>query len=116
MEGLPKDVAFIEIPVTDMERAKRFYCGILKMELVSCDDGMSVLKLNGGCNIVLIKRPNDAGKDTGIYFAADGPFEFNRRMVDEGVMMIRHPQKGHLGVYASFKDSEGNILHVTGRS
>jgi catechol 2,3-dioxygenase-like lactoylglutathione lyase family enzyme len=109
-------VAFVEVPVKDVRRAERFYCGILKFELVSSADDTAVLKLDGGCNIVLIKRPNDAGKDTGIYLTAESPYEFNRRMVDEGVVMTRHPQKGPIGVFASFRDDDGNTLHVIGRS
>ncbi|MDR0778784.1 MAG: VOC family protein [Methanomassiliicoccaceae archaeon] len=115
-EGLPKEVAFVEVPVKDMKRAIRFYCGILKFGLVSSSDDTSVLKLGPGCKIALVRRPNDVGKDTGIYLTVESPYEFNRRMVDEGVLMIRHPQKGPLGVFASFKDDDGNTLHVIGRS
>ncbi|MCL1984020.1 MAG: glyoxalase [Methanomassiliicoccaceae archaeon] len=115
-EGLPLSLAFAEIPVKDISRATDFYCSILKLEKVSADDTAAVLRLDGGGRIVL-KKSRDAGKDTGLFLRVVSPFEFNRRMVDDGVVMIRHPQRGPLGVYASFLDSEGNTLHVIeGRS
>jgi predicted enzyme related to lactoylglutathione lyase len=33
-------------------------------------------------------------------------------MTDDGIKMIRHPGRGLFGVYASFEDSEGNVIHV----
>ena len=108
-EGLPSGAAFIEIPVKDKDRALAFYRDVLMFRVVQ-DDPL-ILSAGSGCSFVLTER-NDAGKETGIYLKVDNPFDFNRRMVDEGVVMVRHPQKGALGVYASFRDSEGNTLHV----
>ena len=111
VEGLPKSVAFIEIPVRDIERAIRFYRDILKLNAISQNDESAVLELEGG-NIVLVKDPKNTGKDTGLYLKVDNPYDFNRRMVDDNVIITRHPQKGPLGVFASFKDDDGNMIHV----
>jgi catechol 2,3-dioxygenase-like lactoylglutathione lyase family enzyme len=111
-EGLPISAAFIEIPVRDIERAVRFYRDILGFSVSSQSGGTAVMGLNGECKVVLISDPKNAGRDTGLYLKVDNPFDFNRRMVDEGVIMTKHPQKGPLGVSASFRDDDGNILHV----
>ncbi|MDR2866298.1 MAG: VOC family protein [Methanomassiliicoccaceae archaeon] len=113
-EGLPEGMAFVEVPVKDMKRAVSFYTDILRFVPVSQSDSTSVLKMNDGCKIILTVNPGGAGKDTGIYLRTGSPFDLNRRMVDDGVMIRRHPQRGPLGVHLSFADSEGNILHVIG--
>ena len=110
-EGLPKSLTFVEIPVRDIGRAVRFYRDILKLNVISQNDDNAVMELNGG-RILLSKDPKNAGRDTGLYLTVDNPFDFNRRMVDEGVIMVKHPQKGPHGVSASFKDDDGNTIHV----
>jgi len=110
-EGLPVSVAFVEIPVRDVERAVRFYSDVLKMNVTSQNDVFAIMELNA-FKITLTKDPAHAGKDTGLYLSVGNPFDFNRRMVDEGVIIIRHPAKGPHGVYASFKDDDGNVIHV----
>ena len=110
-EGLPENIVYVEIPVADMERAVRFYKDVLGLDVISQNNETSILS-SGSQKMILSLRPKAVGKDTGIFFGVDAPFNFNRRMVDDGVVMIRHPRKGDIGVYASFLDSEGNILHV----
>jgi len=110
-EGLPVSVAFVEIPVRDTERAIRFYRDVLKMNILSHNDDSAVLELNA-VRIILTKDPANAGIDTRLYLSVGNPYDFNRRMVDEGIIIIRHPTKGPHGVYASFKDDDGNIIHV----
>ena len=110
-EGLPGSVAFVEIPVRDVERAVRFYRDILKLNLISQNDVSAVMELNAS-KIILTKDPANAGIDTRLYLSVGNPYDFNRRMVDEGVLIIKHPAKGPHGVYASFKDDDGNIIHV----
>jgi len=110
-EGLPASVAFVEIPVRDVERAVRFYRDVLKLNVISYNDDFAILELNT-FKITLTKDPTNAGRDTRLYLSVDNAFNFNRRMVDEGVLIIKHPAKGSHGVYASFKDDDGNIIHV----
>jgi len=110
-EGLPASVAFVEIPVRDVERAVRFYRDLLKLNVISQNNDLAVLELNS-FKIMLTKDPANAGIDTRLYLSVDNAFNFNRRMVDEGVLIIKHPTKGPHGVYASFKDDDGNIIHV----
>lgn len=103
--------AFITIPVADMDRAVSFYCSVLGSELISRNSETSILML-GNRKAVLVRMPGGIGTDTGIFLSVGDLFGFNRRMVDAGITMIRHPQRGSIGVYASFADSEGNILHA----
>ena len=109
-EGLPETVACVEIPVSDVSRSVLFYKDTMKMDMVSSCDKYALLKLRG--TYVKIKKCQTVGIDTGIYIGVRDPFEFHRRMVDENVMFIRHPEKGDVGVYASFKDPDGNVIHV----
>ena len=109
-EGLPQNVMFHEIPSENVERSVDFYKNIMFIDIVSVQEDHAILKLKG--SFLLIRKRKDAGVDTGIYMGVRDPFEFHRRMVDDGVVFLRHPERGPFGVYASFYDADRNILHV----
>ena len=96
--------------MNDIDNAVRFYNGLLKMELVSRSDTEAVIR--SGSSFLLLKKSQTVGVDTGLYLGTEDPFVFHRRMVDEGVVFTRHPERGHIGVYASFRDQDSNTLHV----
>jgi len=110
VEGLPEKITAASIPVSSIDDAIRFYSGPLKMVLVSRSDAEAVLRFGG--SFLLLKKSQTVGIDTGLYLGTEDPFVFHRRMVDEGVMFTRHPERGPLGVYASFRDQDSNTLHV----
>jgi len=83
-EGLPESIVCADIPVKDMERAVSFYHDVLKLKIISQSEKMSVLSA-GDQKIILSLDPKATGKDTGIFFGVDDPFNFNRRMMDDGV-------------------------------
>ena len=114
VEGLPENIAAATIPVTDVERSIEFYGGLLKMDVVSRTDREAVMRFRS--SFIILRKSKTAGTDTGLYLGVDDPFVFHRRMVDEGVTFTRHPERGSIGVYASFRDPDSNILHVIGSS
>lgn len=109
-EGIPKGIAAVSIPSRNIDRAVRFYTESLKMVLRSRDDDTAVLSV--GKDIVIIRRSEDAGIDTGIYLRTDSPFDLHRRLVDEGVIFVLDPKRTPLGLITSFKDDDGNIIHA----
>lgn len=109
-EGIPKGIAAVSIPSRNIDRAVRFYTESLKMVLRSRDDDTAVL--SAGKDIVIIRRSEDAGIDTGIYLRTDSPFDLHRRLVDEGVIFVLDPKRTPLGLITSFKDDDGNIIHA----
>ena len=110
VEGLPENITAVTVNVSDIRRSVAFYTNILKMNLVSETDSESILSMDSF--FIILKKSQTVGIDTGIYFGVYDPFEFHRRMVDDGVVFIRHPQRGSLGVYASFRDPDANVLHA----
>jgi len=57
-------------------------------------------------------RSDKVGSDTGIYVSVSSPYDFRRRMVDEGVEFVMPPTRTSLGVATSFKDYDGNIIYA----
>lgn len=113
-EGLPENVVAVTIPVSDVGRSVAFYADIMKLEIKTQTDNEATLSMDG--TFVMLRKSGDVGKDTGIYFGVRDPFEFHRRMVDEGVVFVRHPERGPIGVYASFRDPDVNVIHVVERT
>ena len=109
-EGLPENLTAVTVNVSEMKRSLAFYRNILKMEVVSETDSESVLSMESF--FIILKKSQIVGFDTGIYIGVHDPFEFHRRMVDDGVVFVRHPQRGLIGVYTSFRDPDANVLHA----
>jgi catechol 2,3-dioxygenase-like lactoylglutathione lyase family enzyme len=110
VEGLPENIVAATIPVTDVDRSTEFYSGVLKMEVVSRSATEAVLRF--GSSFLFLRKSAAAGTDTGVYIGVEDPFVFHRRMVDEDVVFTRHPERGPIGVYASFRDPDSNVVHV----
>jgi len=109
-EGLPLSIAAAEIPVTDLPRALTFYTEALGMTVYHKDARAAVVG-GRGYRLLLNKRLN-AGVETGFYMGVENPYDMHRRLIDEGVVFIRDPARGPLGLTTSFKDPDGNILHA----
>lgn len=110
VEGLPVCLFAAEVPVTDIPRAVTFYVEALGMNYESGDARMAVVSGNGFK--ILLKKHLDAGVETNVFFGVDNPFDLHRRLVDEGVVFVKDPARGPLGLCTSFKDADGNILHA----
>jgi len=101
------------VPVKETERAARFYTRVLKMEMISDDGDTAVVGRNGF--YLVLKKSQIVGFDTGIMFGVDNPYDLHRRLIDEGVVFVRDPLRGPIGVYTSFRDDDGNVLHAVDR-
>ena len=110
VEGLPENITAVTVNVTEMKRSVAFYRDVLKMRTVSETDAESIMSSDSF--FIILKKTQTVGFDTGIYLGVHDPFEFHRRMVDDGVVFVRHPQRGPIGVYASFRDPDANVLHA----
>ena len=109
-EGLPETVFMATVPCKDIERALHFYNGLLRMEILYQKENEAAVKRNGA--VLLLKVSDLVGIDTGIFLGVENPYDLHRRLIDEGVVFVRDPIRAPLGVFTSFKDDEGNIIHA----
>jgi catechol 2,3-dioxygenase-like lactoylglutathione lyase family enzyme len=109
-EGLPETVFMSTIPCRDIDRALQFYCGLLGMDLLYRKENEATVRRNAA--VLLLKVSDAAGVDTGIFLGVDNPYDLHRRLIDEGVVFIRDPARAPLGVFTSFADADGNIIHA----
>jgi len=109
-EGLPENIFAVKIPVKDVHRSIRFYNDILKMETVFENEEEAVVVRKEV--VFLLKRNETVGIDTGVFIGVENPYDLHRRLIDEGVVFVRDPTKGSMGVYTSFRDDDANIIHA----
>ncbi|MDR0888245.1 MAG: VOC family protein [Candidatus Methanoplasma sp.] len=109
-EGLPEDIFMVTVPTSDVRRSVAFYRDLLGLSVVYEKTDEAVLKRNG--TRILIKKDGNTGKDTGIFFGVNDPYDIHRRLIDEGVVFVRDPIRGTMGVFTSFLDPDGNILYA----
>lgn len=110
-EGLPETLFMASVPSRDPVKLSAFYRDTLGMEVVLEEDG-EVFMRRGSCRLRIF-RSETAGIDTGIFIGVADPYDFRRRMIDEGVRFRDAPERLPLGVAASFYDPEGNLLWVS---
>lgn len=110
VEGLPETMFMASVPARDPSYLSGFYSRILRMEIVLKTDDEVYLRREG-CRIRLF-RSDDVGNDTGIFIGVEDPYDFRRRMMDEGVRFRSAPERLPMGVAASFYDTDGNVLWV----
>ncbi len=109
-EGLPASVFMASVPSRDVRAAVGFYRDILKMEPVYCGPEEVVVRRDSAA--IRIFRSDKAGIDTGIFLGVADPFDFHRRMIDEGVRFKLDPKRLPMGVATSFFDGDGNLLYA----
>lgn len=109
-EGLPLDVFYVSVPSKDPEKASAFYRDVLMMDVLMHSPSEVFLR-RARCTIRLYESQN-AGIDTGVFIGVDDPYDFHRRMVDEGVRFKMDPKRLPMGVATSFFDEDGNILYA----
>lgn len=109
-EGLPQNITAVRVPTRDLSASIGFYTKLLGMEVIVRKDSHAVLKREGAV-ILLVVSP-DVGIDTGFYIGVDDPYALHRRLIDEGVVFMVDPELGPVGVYTSFRDSDGNIIRA----
>lgn len=107
----------IEIPVSDIVRAGRFYADVLELPpIVRMGDQVATFFLGDvhGGMLSLVRSANPVG-DSGpvVTFQAEGGLEPSRARLEAlGVQFIGGVQHSPLGLTAYFLDSEGNRLAI----
>lgn len=109
-EGLPQNITAVRVPTSDLAVSIAFYTNLLGMEVISRKDSHAVLKREGA--VILLVVSSDTGIDTGFYIGVDDPYALHRRLIDEGVVFMVDPEMGPVGVYTSFRDTDGNIIRA----
>jgi predicted enzyme related to lactoylglutathione lyase len=114
-------VSFFEIPVTDLDRAVRFYTAVLGVELVRVEvDGnlMALFPDDGGpgaCGALASGdsyRPSLDG--TRVYLGVDEIDAVLGRVVEhDGRVLYPKTSIGELGHVAEFEGSEGNRIALS---
>lgn len=113
---------WIELPVKDIERALAFYTAVFQLgEIAISDDGIrktAILANSGeggapGLSLTQVAGFDAAGK-AGIWLYLDtaGDFDGHVARVTEagGEIVEAHVSMGEAGSYASFLDTEGNLI------
>ncbi len=109
-EGLPLNITAVRVPTSDLSTSISFYTNLLGMEVIVRKDSHAVLKRESA--VILLVVSSDIGIDTGFYIGVDDPYALHRRLIDEGVVFMVDPELGPVGVYTSFRDTDGNIIRA----
>lgn len=107
-EGLPKGIAAISIPTRDVDRSVRFYEGLLGFRLLSRGEDVAIMAV--GRDMVILRRSDATGVDTGLYMSTESVFDLHRRLIDEGVIFVIDPKRVDIGLITRFRDDDGNII------
>jgi predicted enzyme related to lactoylglutathione lyase len=114
------------LPITDMERAKRFYGETLELDLCeeSEERGELLYEAGNGTHVLVYQRPTPTQADhTAMAFIVDDLEATMDQLRNKGIMFEEYDMPGLKTVDgvatvdgekgAWFKDPEGNILGVT---
>jgi uncharacterized protein len=116
-------VVHFEIPVDDLERAKKFYQGLFGWQLndipemkycmavtTECDEN-NMPKEKGAINGGMYKRADGGSRTPVVVINVENVEEHSKKVTEAGgkvVMDVR--QVGDMGMYAQVEDSEGNVI------
>ncbi len=107
-EGLPKGIAAVSIPTKDVDRSIRFYQGLLRFRLLSRGGDVAIMAV--GKDMIILRKSDITGVDTGLYLSTESVFDLHRRLIDEGVIFVIDPKRVDIGLITRFKDDDGNII------
>jgi predicted enzyme related to lactoylglutathione lyase len=112
---MARSVATVWVPVDDMERAKRFYGGTLRLDVGKETPEWSEIDA-GNLTIGLNAREDTSAHAEGgavITFTPEGGIDAEvERLRGEGVEFVGGISDHPWGRIAAFKDSEGNDLQL----
>jgi predicted enzyme related to lactoylglutathione lyase len=117
-------VNWFEIPVTDIERAKKFYNTIFEIELVPMEAGdgfpMGMFPVEDGVSGAIVQgegyAPSTEGSVVYLYGGDDLQVVVDRIEAAGGKLLVPKTDIGENGFFAFFLDTEGNKvgLHSMG--
>jgi len=117
MEKKMNPVVWFEIPVKDLDRAKKFYEGVLDVKLSPNEMGpmkMAFFPMKDdamGATGSLVKAPGHKPSDTGtaVYFFVDDIIATLDKIKSKGgKVVLPKTEIGEWGFMAEFTDTEGN--------
>ena len=76
--------------------------------MLSRSDAVAILSV--GKDIIILRKSDVVGVDTGLYLSTESPFDLHRRLIDEGVIFVIDPKRIDIGLITRFKDDDGNII------
>ncbi|QKT03967.1 VOC family protein [Ectothiorhodospiraceae bacterium 2226] len=121
-----KFIRFAELPVTDQDRAVRFYTTKVGLEVeqnVPYQDGWRWIELcipGAQTGLLFTPRPNDDDWDVpSLIISVDDVHATYRALHGKGVQFTQPPLAAPWNpreVFAHFRDSEGNIIEIVARA
>lgn len=108
MNWSPEKIAQVELHCTDLDEARRFYCGTLGLEFVGII-GESLFIRCGETNLIVQRVPRPKPGSI-VYFSADGRIEeATRSLKERGVAFTEEPRR----IAAGFDDPvSGDAIDV----
>lgn len=123
MEMLQHAVNWMEIPVTNFERAKKFYSSIYDYEMPEMQMGPNRMgfllfdQQNGGIGGAIVQGPDYKPSTDGVkvYLNAGSSMETILSRVEKAggkIILNKTEVAPEYGFYGSFQDTEGNIISL----
>jgi predicted enzyme related to lactoylglutathione lyase len=118
MEGpkLIKRVNWLEVKVSDIKTAKKFYSDILGLKIKQEWPGYVIFDLPGTLTFALMLGGKKGRKEgaPNIYLAVSNLDEEYKTLKEKGVNFIEPPKKQYWGGYAAlFADPDENLFYLT---
>lgn len=99
----------VAVVVSDAKKAAEWYTKALGLELVSSEGHWITVKAKGSNTVIhLCQGPPLEPGNTGILFECDDVEKTYRELSGRGVDFAKPPRDEGWGVYAVFKDPDGN--------
>jgi uncharacterized protein len=123
MEMMQNAVNWVEIPVKDFERAKKFYSSIYDFEMPEMMMGENIMGFllfdhqNGGIGAAIVKGTGYKPTKMGVKVYLNGGSDLNtvlKRVKSAGGQVLEKktligPEQGY---YAAFQDTEDNCIYL----
>lgn len=99
----------VAVVVSDAKKAAEWYTKTLGFELVSSEDHWVTVRAGGSDTVIhLCQGPPLEPGNTGILFECDDVEKTYRELRERGVVFTKPPRDEGWGVYAMFRDPDGN--------
>ena len=107
-------VAYVNVAVSDLDRAVAFFRDRVGLALKFSDDGFGYAEFDTpGAGFAVARDPERAGRHTGIGFAVEDLDDAHARLSEAGVEFTRPPTREPWGGYmAIFADPDGNTFYL----
>jgi predicted enzyme related to lactoylglutathione lyase len=113
---LIKGVNWLEIKVTDLKKAKTFYCDTLGLKIKKEWPFYIIFDLPGTITLALMLGGKEGRKEgaPNIYLAVNDVDAEYKTLKEKGVNFVEAPKKQYWGGYAAlFADPDENLFYLT---